>query len=313
MRSLSLEAAMISRTGTSEEISGTVLRIPATIERPLQEALVNQHGGEVVVRGGPNKGRIYIFNGRIAWVTCDTIKVNLRDVLAEIANLSREDLDAAIQESKSSRRNFGETLIQWRLIDEEQYRRSLLKHNAEHFQGLLRFGDNAQAMFIPQERRYTGRQLYSLEEIVRFHQMKRSSDLSQTLGKLRSTHTVVPDCRFTFVLSEKRQLIRVFPEDALEAQPLQGVGGSVCTLLHQPIPFDSLPPKDALGAAEMVFLGDCSFCLIRRCVRSRDRVFGVVCEGIHNLGLSLGMARNALKTVCEGPDDEPSKSARSRQ
>lgn len=279
------------------------MKIPQTLQEPLQEALVNDYGGEVVVRGGPNKGRIYVFKGSIAWITCDTIATRLRDVLAEQANLAQEDLEAALKESHASRRNFGETLIQWGLIDETQLRACLLTHNAAHFTGLVAFGERAQAMFVPQDRKYSGRLLYSLEEVVRTADALARAPTEQ-LAELRSTHTVVPNCDFVFFSRGRGHTPRIHPEDVVSADLLDRMTRAAQDMMNRHR-FAALEPAEdgPQPPRELVLFGPGGFCLLRRARRDPRALYGIACTRVRNLGLSLGMARSALRTVCDGPQN----------
>lgn len=291
------------------ETRESALDIPEAILTPLQEGIVNKCGGEVVVRSGPSKGRIYIFNGAIAWVTCDTIKTRLGDVLKETANIPAEDLNAAITESQRSRKNFGEILIAWNLMSEQALRQSLLLHNAAHFRGLLEFGDQVQALFIPQERKYSGRLLYSLEEIVRACVQLQTGGQDEPkpqqqanpveIEKLQSAATVVPNCQYSFVLSKAASTFATFPEDQADPETVSVLTTELEKLLSQS---GSLPFTDNVPT-EMVLLDGSGFCLARKCSTPPHSLYGVVCGEVRNLGLSLGMARNALRTICEESRD----------
>ena len=118
-------------------MSASAITVPPAVDRAIHEALADREGGEVIVRTGSQVGRLYVCREAVAWVTCDTVRTRLRDILEEDAGIDREALNAVVGECQHTRKNFGETLLDWGLLDEETLRRYFLpfetSKGSEHF------------------------------------------------------------------------------------------------------------------------------------------------------------------------------------
>ena len=298
--------------------------IPAVLLHPLKEGLGNVVGGEIIVRQGVETGRIYIYQGQIAWITSSNHHVRLSTVLREHAGLPPDQLNAAIEESRRVGENFGEILLEWGLIAEGDLRHCLLVHMAGHFRSLLTITEGAAAMFVPQGRVYKGSLLFSLDQVVStFHgelntappankpklisetppPPKPPKRIQHMLGHILS-QTPEADSAFLvdaegvlhgagtlFAEAAHARCIREFCESLLDGEPsrrLQDLGRG--------LDGEAGPPRELIAfATETLFL----------CYRGNTPGFwGVVCASPRNLGLVLGAARTALRDVADGTPPE---------
>lgn len=140
--------------------------LPDSLLLPLQEGIANHVGGEVIARSDDVIGRVYLYEGLVAWVTCSNVRQRLKDVLITAGGLREEDLTEVVREAQKSGTHFGETLVSWGLLDQDQLRRCLLLHNARHLSGLAGLPAGARALFVPQERRYSRAFLFPLQELL---------------------------------------------------------------------------------------------------------------------------------------------------
>lgn len=298
------------------------MQVPEKIMGPLAEGMKNERGGEVVIRSGAHMGRIYVCNGKIAWVVCDTIRARLRDAL-DSTGVRHEDLEAAIKESQAKRRNFGETLIEWGLLDSTQLRICLLQHNAAHFRGLIKFADAAQAMFIPQARQYSNSLLYSIEELLEAADLTPASPQEDSAENRKPVPSTVPadppqtteypardlspvDTPLLATVLEKVPdsdsvfLLNGAASNAaglnLSADELAKLSTSMATLFEAGFrPFD----REARGelAREALMLFEDGFVLARATDRKKRSLLCIRCNSPRNFGMSLGMAKNAIREI----------------
>jgi hypothetical protein len=137
-----------------------------SVRRALDEGLAHPVGGEVVVRSGGTIGRIYLYQGAIAWVNCSQLQLRVRDTLLENAGITPEELDAALQESRQLRQHFAETLLAWGLIDRERLWECLRIHNARHLGSIAQLRHEPQSLFVPLVRTYSAGLIFKLEELL---------------------------------------------------------------------------------------------------------------------------------------------------
>ena len=131
------------------------------LTRASSEAL----DGECIVCHGPESGRIFVVAGRIAWATATTARETLVTRLAAETTLTLEDLRTAFEECKRTQRNFGETLVEWGLIDRTTLRQVLLDHVAYCFAQMAAW-PTSDVMFVPERRKYEGGLLFGLGEFL---------------------------------------------------------------------------------------------------------------------------------------------------
>ncbi|MBI5496365.1 MAG: PAS domain S-box protein [Deltaproteobacteria bacterium] len=135
----------------------------AVVRRVLAEAMENAHGGEVVVRSAKDVGRIYVFQGRVAWAHATCVRGVLTDRLLE-EGLPPAEVGHVVQECRREGRNLGEVLVSWGLLSEQRFREILRIHVRERVHAIEAYPDPI-AMFVPQRRKYAGRFTFTLDEL----------------------------------------------------------------------------------------------------------------------------------------------------
>lgn len=131
----------------------------------LREARQWQHTGEVVLRSGDATGHIFFAGGKIAWATASTLKRNFTDYMVEEAKLEAEALKQVFDECKRTGQNFGETIIEWGLLDEPTLRQFLLQQIANSVLEVFTW-TTLESMFIPGRRAYKGSLTYDVPEVL---------------------------------------------------------------------------------------------------------------------------------------------------
>lgn len=135
------------------------------ILREFREAIVRGKGGEVVLRSGEHTGRVFFAEGRIAWVVASTVQKTFFSHLTENTDLGRDDLREVFASCKESGANFGETIVEWGLLDEAALRAHLLAHVSDCLLEILSWPD-LNSMFVPEDRPYKGSLTFDLEEVL---------------------------------------------------------------------------------------------------------------------------------------------------
>lgn len=267
----------------------------------------------MIVRTGSQVGRLYVCREAVAWVTCDTVRTRLRDILEEDAGIDREALNAVVGECQHTRKNFGETLLDWGLLDEETLRGCLLRHNATHFLGIIGLGRRVESMFVPRPRQYSGSLLFRYEELVahaRSLNDKHSSILppaSDASTRLSEVYLQIPDCRALVVVDSARRLpVAVWPPARLSLAEEVVVTETALHMLQPTLtPFGSASPPPN-SQRDVIIIGDNQLMVVRQC--GRDRVSVALCQDMRNLGMSMGMARSKLGDACALELDTPRQS-----
>ncbi|MFO8057975.1 MAG: response regulator [bacterium] len=156
-----IEEALEEKESGSKMLSSSAHEIIRTI----YEALKSNIGGEVVVRHENNSGKIFITKGKIAWVTASSLKHTFFTYLIDTSHLGAEELKEVFEECKRSGKNFGETIVEWNLMDRESLRQSLLEYITASMLEILSW-PKSELMFVPQERSYKGTLLFDLDEVI---------------------------------------------------------------------------------------------------------------------------------------------------
>jgi predicted regulator of Ras-like GTPase activity (Roadblock/LC7/MglB family) len=135
--------------------------------RAIGEAINSEIGGEVVVKWGQERGRIFITKNRVAWVSASTAERTFLGSVVHETDVSIEELREVYDECKRNGRNFGETIMEWGLIEPEKLRQLLLDHTAFCLLEILAWPE-VQTVFIPTTRRYyQGSLLLDAEHVLR--------------------------------------------------------------------------------------------------------------------------------------------------
>lgn len=129
------------------------------------EASCSEAGGEVVLRCGAETGRAFFVGGRIAWVVVSSVKRTFTQYLMEEAHLKADEVREVFEECKRTGKNFGETMIEWKLVPEETLRDLLLRQIAGGLAEVFSW-ETAEAMFVPEKRSYQGNLTFTVEEVL---------------------------------------------------------------------------------------------------------------------------------------------------
>ncbi len=129
------------------------------------EASCSDAGGEVVLRCGAETGRAFFVGGRIAWVVVSSVKRTFTQYLIEEAHLKADEVREVFEECKRTGKNFGETMIEWKLVPEETLRDLLLRQIAGGLAEVFSW-ETAEAMFVPEKRSYQGNLTFTVEEVI---------------------------------------------------------------------------------------------------------------------------------------------------
>lgn len=133
--------------------------------RDLLRVASQSRGGEVVIKQQALSGRVYFYEGRVVWVHLAPSSDSLLQQIATEQNVSRGELQAALEESRRSGRFFGDIFIEWKLLDEATFRESLRGHFAEKL-GRLAELTQPEAIFVPQNREYHGGRGFLPSEVL---------------------------------------------------------------------------------------------------------------------------------------------------
>lgn len=131
----------------------------------FQEATSWETGGEVVLRSGGDTGRVFFAGGRIAWVVVSTISRTFTEYLAEHSSIDGEEIREVFEECKRTGKNFGETIVDWGLLDEKTLRLLLLQHISECMLEIFSWPE-VESMFMPEQRTYKGSLTFEFVEIL---------------------------------------------------------------------------------------------------------------------------------------------------
>lgn len=131
----------------------------------LREASDSALDGEVVIRQKQDSGRIFFHEGRVAWVVATTYSHTLMSHLVNRTSVTLSDLREVFDHCKRTRKNFGETIIEWGLLGRDTLRELLLEHISRGLAEVFAW-PSSEVMFLPERRAFGGSLLYSLDEVL---------------------------------------------------------------------------------------------------------------------------------------------------
>jgi hypothetical protein len=129
------------------------------------EAIAWKKGGEVVLRSGAETGRIFFVGGKVAWVTASTIKRTFLAHLVDHTPLDHDQLQRVFDSCRKSGGNFGETIVEWGLLEQSVLRELLRQHLVECLYEILCW-PGLSSMFVPEARAYKGTLTYEFREVL---------------------------------------------------------------------------------------------------------------------------------------------------
>lgn len=137
-----------------------------TVRAVLREAVEAHRSGEVIVSLGAESARIHLDHGRIAWVHRTPQPTSIRALLAawgaEVDEAAWRDV---LEESRGSRRHFGDVLVEWGMIGRDQLRSALRQHLVVEL-GALVANPIATANFVQENRPFTSSLAFDEVEVM---------------------------------------------------------------------------------------------------------------------------------------------------
>ena len=131
----------------------------------FHEATASDRGGEVLLRCGEDTARVFFVGGKIAWATVSTNKRTFTEYLIEKSALKKDEVQEVFEECKRTGKNFGETIVEWELLDEQSLRNLLLRHLSECLLEVFSW-PSVESMFMPEDRPYKGSLTFDLAELL---------------------------------------------------------------------------------------------------------------------------------------------------
>ncbi len=157
---------MITETGSSSRLDGIgASEGQRQLLLALLEAVESPTGGEVIVRGGRESGRIRVSSGRIAWANVSTVPETFGARLARRGLMAPSDVAEVVEECRKTGANFAELAVRWGLVSAETMRAEFLDQTATSLAHAFRL-PGLQCIFAPIQRSYGGTLLLPLEELL---------------------------------------------------------------------------------------------------------------------------------------------------
>ncbi len=138
----------------------------ATVQSVLREAIDRVASGEVIVSLGAESARIHIDHGRVVWIHRTPLPTSIRTLLAgwgvELDDASWRDV---LEESRATRRHFGDVLVEWGMVSREHLRSALRQHLCVEL-GALLASPIATATFVQEFRPFTSSLSFEEHEVM---------------------------------------------------------------------------------------------------------------------------------------------------
>ncbi|MCA9636099.1 MAG: response regulator transcription factor, partial [Myxococcales bacterium] len=144
-------------------------RIRAASASPsLRQALAEAResaGGDLIVRSGDIVGRIMFHRGRVAWAHISNQSGSLHAMLATEPSITRDEIDAILEESTETGASFAEIIVDWDLLSAEQLRELVGRWLRGKIAAILRL-PRPETVFSPRDRTYGSTLLFDLAELM---------------------------------------------------------------------------------------------------------------------------------------------------
>ncbi|MFT3766531.1 MAG: response regulator [Minicystis sp.] len=141
-------------------------RMVGTVRVALDEALADEIGGEVVVRGKDRVGRVHVSNRKVAWAHVSGEPVRIGELVRSAGVTLDEDAAASvIEESRRLGVHFADILVRRGYLDEARARECIRALVAGQLGQLLAMPDAA-AMFLPRSRSYGSPLSFPLSDVA---------------------------------------------------------------------------------------------------------------------------------------------------
>jgi DNA-binding response OmpR family regulator len=154
---------------------------PAVVDA-LRAAVVSGDGELIVATDNVN-ARIFLHEGRIAWIHLSEHPDGLLEILHNQASLNADDVREVIAECRRSGARLTDTLVSFGLLDRATLRVALLGWMRRQLGAILGL-QQPRTLFVPKKRAYAEELLFELDEIV--------PSLSPGLGSFNRPLSVPP-------------------------------------------------------------------------------------------------------------------------
>jgi hypothetical protein len=123
------------------------LRHPEELPTIMRTGLIRRYSGELMVIGGDVLGRVYLYDGSIAWAHCTTHPEHLGDVLRREAGVTADGLGLAMEDCRASGSKLGPALVRLGLVTHAELRRCVRLHVGAHLGHVLAMNGTLCARF----------------------------------------------------------------------------------------------------------------------------------------------------------------------
>ena len=145
-----------------EDVMAPISRAPNTTREPtrslseprlsllgmLRIALRDARSGEITVDNGEEVARIHVDSGRLAWIYRSHHPVSVRALVEECnGSIDEDTLRQLLEESRGSRRHFGDVLIDWGIVDRLRLREALKRKIRQDLEEVMTWS-SAPATFV---------------------------------------------------------------------------------------------------------------------------------------------------------------------
>lgn len=142
------------------DISGNTQDVARLLQTATQTGT-----GEVVVRGHEHVGRVLIHQGKIAWVQLSN-GMPLNQLLARLG-VSEGDARLVLEECRTKKLPFKDTMVNWGLVDPEKLRASFQEEFSRRLRTMVTLPATI-AFFVPGEQSFQSGFSYTLAELEPF-------------------------------------------------------------------------------------------------------------------------------------------------
>ncbi|MBN2344186.1 MAG: response regulator [Deltaproteobacteria bacterium] len=129
------------------------------------EAASTKGCGEVIVHNANQIGQIFFHQGKIAWAAVQNNNQTFLDILRSSRTIEKPTFANVIQTCKAAQKDVFSALIDEKYIKPHELRAILHRYLSQCFVQCLLWKD-AKAMFIPSTRRFSGKFIFELVDIL---------------------------------------------------------------------------------------------------------------------------------------------------
>lgn len=146
----------------------------SSLRRAVDEAR-RSPGGDLIVRSANRVGRVFFHAGHVAWAHVSDEPGSLAAMLREVPTISREDIQAVLEECTATGRSFSEVIVEWELMGPDEIRgivRDWIRRKVTAIAGF----PSPSLVFSPEERAYGSKLLFAPEEVFPLDLLERPAN-----------------------------------------------------------------------------------------------------------------------------------------